>query len=84
MISGARKLHELRRDWESMRESASATADGHRWIEAAEALNMLEIGSLIVRCAIWRRESRGLHYLADIPFRNNEAYLRDSFVVPTD
>jgi L-aspartate oxidase len=84
MVSGAEQLHRLKGEWDSMLESGSATGNGHRWVEAVEALNLLEIGSLIVRCALWRRESRGLHYLAEIPHKNNEAYLRDSFVVPTN
>jgi succinate dehydrogenase/fumarate reductase flavoprotein subunit len=84
MSFGAQRLHEFRHEWSEMRETTNATGDGQRWVQAAEALNMIDVAGLIVRCALWRRESRGLHYLVELPYKDNEVYLRDSFVVPTE
>jgi L-aspartate oxidase len=43
-----------------------------------ELRNLLVVSSLIVACARHRRESRGLHYNVDHPFRDNERFLRDT------
>ena len=51
-------------------------------VEAAEYRNLLEIARLIVLCAKWRRESRGLHFNLDHPYRDNERFLRDTIVLP--
>ncbi len=50
--------------------------------ELVELRNLVDCAVLIVRCARQRRESRGLHYNIDYPYRDNEHYLRDT-VVPT-
>ncbi|MGH7480642.1 MAG: L-aspartate oxidase [Longimicrobiales bacterium] len=46
--------------------------------EALEARNMADAAGLVVRCARHRPESRGLHYLEERPFRDNERCLRDT------
>lgn len=43
-----------------------------------ELRNLTTTALLIVRCALARRESRGLHWLEDHPWRDNERYLRDT------
>jgi L-aspartate oxidase len=48
--------------------------------DSAELRNLLETAALIVRCARLRRESRGLHYTIDHPWRNNESFLSDTVV----
>ncbi|HSG82492.1 MAG TPA: L-aspartate oxidase [Gemmatimonadota bacterium] len=84
MLAGAQRLHELRNEWLSLRALARSGGAGAHWVDAAELQNMLDVAGLVVRCALWRRESRGLHYVTDFPFKDNEAFLRDSFVVPTE
>lgn len=84
MRTGAGRLGELRREWAEMRDSCSSCGDGVLWAEAAEMLNMLDVAGLVVRCAVWRRESRGLHYVTDNPHKDNEYFLRDSFIVPAE
>ncbi|CAN5225887.1 MAG: L-aspartate oxidase [Gemmatimonadetes bacterium] len=49
--------------------------------ETAEVANMLLVGSLIVACAISRRESRGLHFTRSHPDRD-PAFERDTVLVP--
>jgi L-aspartate oxidase len=84
MIEGAGRLKELRAKWTALAEGSPGSGDGERWADAAEALNMLDVAGLVVRCALWRHESRGLHFVTDYPHRDNEAFLRDSFVIPSD
>lgn len=64
-LSSSEALRWLRTRW---------TADG------AELRNLLQVAELIVRCARLRRESRGLHYTLDHPYRDNEHSLRDTVV----
>ena len=45
-----------------------------------ELRNLLQTAELIVRCARLRRESRGLHFNVDHPWRDNERFLRDTVV----
>ncbi len=84
MLKGAEMLADLRREWSTLATgpaSAERTGAGARWADAAELLNMIEVAQLVVRGALWRRESRGLHYVTDFPYRDNEVFLRDTFLV---
>ena len=47
---------------------------------ALEAQNMLDLGILLARCAEAREESRGGHYRADHPARDDKRFRRHSFV----
>jgi L-aspartate oxidase len=51
--------------------------------DAIELRNLLEVARLVVHAARSRRESRGLHYLVDYPYRDNERYLRDTVMQTT-
>jgi L-aspartate oxidase len=84
MQQGTEMLAELRREWAALRAASRPSGDGARWAEAAEVLNVLDVAGLALRCAVWRRESRGLHFVTDYPYRNNEDYLRDSLVVAAE
>ncbi|HEX2165610.1 MAG TPA: FAD-binding protein, partial [Longimicrobiales bacterium] len=48
--------------------------------ETVELRNLVEVSDLIVTCARRRRESRGLHYNLDYPYRDNERFLCDTVV----
>jgi L-aspartate oxidase len=50
-------------------------------VELVEVRNVIQTALLIVRCAIARKESRGLHYTVDHPYRDNEHFLADTIVV---
>jgi succinate dehydrogenase / fumarate reductase flavoprotein subunit len=48
--------------------------------EALELSNMLRIAEVIVFSALKREESRGSHFRSDFPARNDEVWLRHTFV----
>ncbi len=45
-----------------------------------ELQNMLTLAKLLVRCALWRKESRGAHYRSDHPKPDDRKFKRHSFV----
>jgi L-aspartate oxidase len=49
--------------------------------EGIELRNLADTAALIIESARRRRESRGLHYLTDHPWRDNEHQLRDTVLV---
>jgi succinate dehydrogenase / fumarate reductase flavoprotein subunit len=51
--------------------------------EALELNNMLRIAEIIVYSALQRKESRGAHFRNDYPERNDEEWLKHTFVNET-
>ncbi|HEY0811189.1 MAG TPA: L-aspartate oxidase [Longimicrobiales bacterium] len=74
LAAAAEKIRELQTEVERRFAQRGASP------EAIEARNLVDTAALVVRCALLRRESRGLHYNIDYPFRDNELFLRDTVV----
>ncbi len=48
--------------------------------DLVELRNIVLVGRMIVACACWRRESRGLHFTESHPERDDERFRRDTIV----
>lgn len=75
------EIERLRGRWDGGGGDGShASSERRSSLESIEAANILQVAGLIARSASWRKESRGLHYDLQFPYRNNESYLRDTIV----
>jgi len=48
-----------------------------------ELRNIATVATLIVECAMMRKESRGLHYNLDYPQKDDVNWLRDTRIIRT-
>ena len=46
-----------------------------------ELRNLVLVAKLIINCALYRKESRGLHYTTDYPNKDDKYWLKDTVVV---
>lgn len=74
LSSAAEQIRELQTEVERRFAERGASPD------AIEARNLVDTAALVVRSALMRKESRGLHFNSDYPFRDNEFFLRDTVV----
>jgi succinate dehydrogenase/fumarate reductase flavoprotein subunit len=57
---------------------ASGRVYNKGWIDALELRNMLQLLETAARSALFRTESRGVHFREDFPFTDNDAWLHET------
>ena len=71
----ARRIHNLRQEIRQYYEDYLVTSD------ILELRNIAAVGELIIRSAMMRKESRGLHYTLDHPLRDDKHWRHDTVIV---
>ncbi|MGV3721470.1 MAG: L-aspartate oxidase [Actinomycetota bacterium] len=79
-----RRLRQALREIDLLRNGVeSLFATSRVTPELLELRNIIQVGWLIIECALRRKESRGLHYNSDYPARDDEHWLVDTVLDPT-
>ncbi len=73
-----RRVHLLRNEIGEFYANFRVTSD------LIELRNLVQVAELVIRCALKRKESRGLHFTLDYPATDDRNYLRDTILRPGD
>jgi succinate dehydrogenase / fumarate reductase flavoprotein subunit/fumarate reductase flavoprotein subunit len=75
LLEAQERIESLADEAEAIAVSGSPTMN-YAWQEALDLGNQLTVARIIVASALAREESRGAHYRADFPSRDDERWLR--------
>jgi L-aspartate oxidase len=79
IVRSDRRLKQASREIELLRGAIeSLYATSRVTVELLELRNITQVGSLIIECALRRKESRGLNYNVDHPERDDAHWLHDT------
>jgi L-aspartate oxidase len=79
IVRSDRRLQQAQREAQILHDAAISLFRTSRVTEGTlELRNLAQVGMLIIRCALTRKESRGLHYNVDYPSRDDAHWLRDT------
>jgi L-aspartate oxidase len=79
IVRSDRRLHQALREVEILHDAAvSLFRSSHITEGTLELRNLCQVGLLIIRSALLRKESRGLHDNSDYPRRDDVHFLRDT------
>jgi len=85
IVRSDRKLERARRRLQLISDEIEDFYKRTKVVEGLiELRNLATVARLIVKCAIARKESRGLHYTTDYPRRDDDHWLHDTIVSATD
>ena len=71
----SRRLELIRKEIEDLYKKTKVN------VELLELRNLATAALLIVKSALKRKESRGLHYMLDYPLKNDKQFLKDTLVI---
>jgi succinate dehydrogenase / fumarate reductase flavoprotein subunit len=77
------KIRHLRKRYSNVGLSNKSNCFNYELQESLELNNMLRVAEIIVYSALQRKESRGAHFRSDYPERNDEEWLKHTFVYET-
>jgi L-aspartate oxidase len=81
IVRSDRRLHQALREVQILNDAAESLFGSSRVTEGTlELRNLARVALLIIRSALLRKESRGLHYNLDYPNRDDERFLHDTVV----
>ena len=67
-----------------MRITRTARAVNYEWLDAIDAVNMLDACELIIQSSLERKESRGPFMRRDFPMQDNAHWLAANVMLQTD
>lgn len=70
-----RRINLISREIENFYKKTKITAG------LIELRNLIQVARLIINCALYRKESRGLHYTTDYPDRDDKNWLKDTVLI---
>jgi len=70
-----RRINLIAREVENFYKKTKITAG------LIELRNLVQVARLIINCALYRKESRGLHYTTDYPERDDKHWLKDTILI---
>ena len=73
-------IHQLKKRYSNISLTNKSNIFNYELQEALELNNMLRVAEVIVYSALQRKESRGAHFRSDFPERNDEEWLKHTFV----
>ncbi len=73
-------IHHLKKRYSNISLTNKSKIFNYELQEALELNNLLRVAEVIVYSALQRKESRGAHFRSDFPERNDEEWLKHTFV----
>jgi len=64
--------------------SSSSRIYNKEWVDAIEIENMVHLLEVSAKSALFRKESRGVHYREDYPVTDNDRWLKETIVKKTE
>jgi succinate dehydrogenase/fumarate reductase flavoprotein subunit len=77
-------LNETKAGMDDLAPSSAERAYNKEWIDILELKNIVHLLEAATRSALFRRESRGVHFREDFPQTDNDTWLKETIIPSTD